>query len=351
VRFDGFGLYFVDTENHPFGLLSNGKPWYTGLANFEEAVSKIKEKSTVSITRDGFLMNVLDSGKIRLGYSQDKTSHGLWIDANDFNIELSSKIGLSLTYQDSLLNKIILGYNKDAQTAGLWVDSSQSSVSLTSKGFNFNINNGSDILGAISVGYLNTDQSKYGIAVRGRPTIGEGGEVITENYIFKAEVNNISDLDEYLKNPGQASIFGFNINENALYTTWYQEWLIGGQTFHKTNNLFYIHRPPAKNYGNVSNLSYDKTTQFPDQVVMCLENTYTADSPIAANKRVIAFQLDTLNGLYSNQAFISKLYLYDYENHAYYQVFLSNRNLQVGPVITEYDPDGLNPEPPIDYTK
>lgn len=313
VRFDGFGLYFVDLmeeKDNPFGLLSNGKPWYTGKSNFGEALQSVKEKSSVNITRDGFLMNIKDnSGSVRLGYHKDTTTEH-----------------------------------------GLWIDSATSSVTLTSKGFNFNINNGADFLGAISIGYLTTDKSKYGIAVRGRPTRDENGLPITENYIFKAEVNNIKNLDEYLQNPGQASIFGFTINENALYTNWYQEWKINAQTFYKSKNLFYIHCPPKKNYGNLTTLSYNPITQFPDQVIMCLEKTYTSDSPTAAGRRDILFQLDTLNGLYSNTAYITHLYLKDLDRGYYTELYMSNGKLIVGGVIDRYNPDNLNPKPPIDYT-
>ena len=62
VRFDGFGLYMVegDTENN-FGIDSTGLPWFLrnpNISNYDDAITMIRNQSTVSITKEGFKLNV-----------------------------------------------------------------------------------------------------------------------------------------------------------------------------------------------------------------------------------------------------------------------------------------------------
>ncbi len=58
VRLDQFGLYLVQnsSENVNWHLDAAGKAWFEGLPR-KDAISQIKEHSTVSITEDGFVFN------------------------------------------------------------------------------------------------------------------------------------------------------------------------------------------------------------------------------------------------------------------------------------------------------
>lgn len=72
IRFDQYGFYFVD-NNDSFNMVeapgtSEKQFWFEGLPR-SEAISQIKKYSTVSITEDGFRLNVgNENNSITLGY-------------------------------------------------------------------------------------------------------------------------------------------------------------------------------------------------------------------------------------------------------------------------------------------
>lgn len=104
TRFDQFGVYIVTEESNPstnyynFNYTSVGDPWWTypKKAGFDIA-NIIKNHSLVSLTKDGFWLNVGDStGKIVLGYlDENRTNYGLNITKPDEDGNEKSFVTLS----------------------------------------------------------------------------------------------------------------------------------------------------------------------------------------------------------------------------------------------------------------
>ena len=86
MRFDQFGLYKIKNSKS-FNNDSEGKAWFEGRSR-EESIKMIKNESIVSITEDGFRLNIKEEGGLGaliLGYEEDR-SYGLYIKDNQGKI-------------------------------------------------------------------------------------------------------------------------------------------------------------------------------------------------------------------------------------------------------------------------